>query len=144
MVEVYTWWPSPPNIGHAAMMVSAGTSQQMYLSRWPGSLGAALAMGPGLDNRYQDDVSSEGGNPSVVRLDGLDEDSMRDAVVAYQKSNLYSFFALNCATQVKMCLNAGVPAYVQIASFGLDLGSGPTCTPWGLYAWAKTLAAALY
>jgi hypothetical protein len=144
-VEVYIWFPDPPNIGHAAMKVTGGSPMgDMYLSHWPGSLAAALAFGSGVNNRYNDDVSAEGGDPSVVRITGLDETAIKAKVKSLIEHNLYSFWALNCATGVSIALDAGVSTLASLAANAVDIGlpAGTNRnTPWGLYAYARTLAA---
>jgi hypothetical protein len=136
-VQVYVWFPKlkEGNIGHAAMQVDGGDPPgSVYLSRWPGSYSAVLA-GSGTNQSYTDDVSAEGGAPSVVRLTKLNESAIKYTIRVACTVNLYSFLVLNCATQVGMCLNAGIP----LSAIAIAAINTPPNTPWNLYLYAQLL-----
>jgi hypothetical protein len=135
-VQIYIWFPKLPegNIGHAAMKVDGGDpAGSVYLSRWPGSYSAVLA-GSGTNQSYRDDVTAEGGTPSVVRLTKLNETAIKYTIKTACTVNLYSFVVLNCATQVGMCLNAGIP---KIPLSAIEIAA--ISTPWNLYLYARLL-----
>ena len=144
-VEVYVWLPrADGNIGHASMYVDGGTpAGPMYLSQWPGSsFIKALTIGSACGQSYADDVKAEGGKPSVVRLTKLDETAVKKAIEYFQKHGLYGFFLLNCANQVKLCLDWGVSGMGHLATIlgrtnviGYQLND----TPWGVYCYARGL-----
>lgn len=130
-VEVYWWPPKGTNVGHAAMKVDGGAaSGVVYLSAWPGSM-ASIVFGPAAFNTYAADVAAEGGSPHVVRLTKLNESAIKMAIKADQGFSHYSFVLGNCATQVALCLNAGLPLYAPHPFIN---------APWGLYVYARSLA----
>ncbi len=141
-VEINVWFPTVKgDIGHASMMVDGGDPPgAMYLSRWPGSLAAALVAGKGANNRFDDDVSAEGGRqPSKIRLTKLDETAIKKAMKKYLTDDLYSFLLLNCAQQVDQCLTKGLPTAGIIIS-ALTAPATAANTPWTLYVKAKELS----
>ena len=145
-VEVYFWPPKSGNVGHAAIMADGGQPEgAAYFSAWPGTA-ASIFFGPATFNAYQDDLSSEGGKPAVVRLTRLDETAIKEQMQNCRTANRYSFIALNCATQASICLNAGVPGgSIRLAmdllsgSMGFLFGTSVISTPWNLYLYAKSL-----
>lgn len=141
-VELYVWFPKPlsGNIGHASMRVDGGLpGGEVYLSRWPGSLSAVLA-GRGTNNFYMTDVNVEGGPPTVVRLNNLDETAIKASIRKVLTYNFYSFLALNCAQQVDLCLSEGLSGLGYALSY---VPAVQAMTPWTLYAKAKAMAAAI-
>jgi len=146
-VEVYVWLPKGTNVGHAAMKVTGGIpGGDMYLSRWPGKVSEVIIPGVGVARRYADDVASEGGPPSVVRLTKLDETAIKKAIVDSHTKNLYQFLSMNCSSQVKKCLDAGITGSTLLnlgimATTGLAVSYQANHTPWGVYQYAQLIHA---
>ena len=132
------------NIGHASLRVTEGyPAGEWYFSRWPGSLVSTFLVGAGTINTWEDDVRSEGGYPTAVTLAHLNETAIKGAMLALNKVQAYGSLALNCATQVKMCLDQGVPVNTDLLDVGLDeISAGKVIpeTPWGVYRHALTLS----
>jgi hypothetical protein len=109
----------------------------MYLSRWPGSMSAALFYGDGAENSFDDDVSAEGRKPTEVAIRNLDETAIKSAMSASKTKPDYSFLFKNCATHVSLCLNAGKSVDLEDIIDGASLLFAPSMLPvlikrWGL------------
>jgi hypothetical protein len=152
MVEVYCWAPKiSGNIGHAAMKVNGGDpSGTLYLSRWPdpsvtGAVASVVSAYSGSTQPFADDVASEGGQPAVVRLTRLNEAAIKRTVARLNRASVYAFLWMNCATQVRMCLEAGLDATDRLLAASdwilpQDVGRWAFHnTPQGVYLWAAGL-----
>jgi hypothetical protein len=146
-VEIYIWLPKGQGFGHAAMKVTGGVpAGDVYMSRWPGYSSEALFTGPGASHRYEADVAEEGGPPRVVRLTKLDETAVKKAIAELKTKNEYNFWTLNCCSQVKECLDAGI-RHGTLFSWGIIATTGGLVSyqagnsPWGLLKYAQLVHA---
>ena len=112
-----------------------------------------MKQGPGdFKGQYEDDCKAEGGPPQVVRLTHLNETRIKRFVNREVAENLYGFFLLNCATQVKECLDAGFTWWIKYAMTTANLAAHmvpghlgdvthpPVITPWWLYLYARSIS----
>lgn len=144
-VDVYVWLPKGQEIGHAALLVNGSTpGSTVYLSQWPGEFSAIYWPGKGASNTPKDDIEIEKRQPHVVRLWKLNEVAVRTEIYKKKKSNHYWFLYSNCASQVRDCLDAGIP-YSSVARYGVytfegvGIGYQAANTPWGVYIYAKII-----
>jgi hypothetical protein len=74
----------------------------------------------------------------------LDETAIKKAIIDSHTKNLYQFLALNCSTQVKKCLDAGIPGST-VLNVGIVLTTGLLVayqgnhTLWGVYRYARLI-----
>ena len=137
MAVAVFYWPGVP--GHVSIGVDGGSpAGMMYLSRWPKAWDTAVMLAmEGTNNSLSDDITAEGGVPLWLRFTKLNETNVKKAILEANKLMVYQDLVANCATHVKFCLGAGLPAGQMVASAFTSWAMN--ATPPGVYAFALSL-----